>query len=99
MSRMVGADMEMFTQKDTVRLAEVFACRIRSRLVGAIHKVLRGEVPDRVVLCGSGVFLAADAANAALVGVPVIDLADLIGSEGSASACAHALIKLLNDME
>ena len=97
--RMIGADLEMLGQRDAVRLAEAFVCNVRSHLVDAIHQVLGAEVPERVVVCGRGVALAAEAAETVLAGVPVIDLAHMIGAEASASACAYALVKLLNHVE
>ena len=94
--RMIGADLESLAPRDAVRLAEAFACRARSRLIDAIHQVLGADVPERVVLCGRGEVLAAGAAEAALAGVPLVDLAQMIGGEASASACAYALVKLLH---
>ena len=44
----------------------------------------------------AGEVLAAGAAEAALAGVPLVDLAQMIGVEASASACAYALVKLLH---
>jgi probable H4MPT-linked C1 transfer pathway protein len=49
---------------------------------------------ERVIVSGSGDFVAARAAEAAIPGVPLVRLAGMIGRESSAAACAVALLHL-----
>ena len=92
--RMIGADLEMLTGDQAAALARRFAEAITQRLTSAIGKVLGRTTPQRVILSGSGAFVAAAAARAALGNVPRQHLAESIGESAAAAACAYALLQL-----
>lgn len=88
--RMIGQDGDTATGDDAVRLAEAFAAIARRRIADAAAAVLAGRLPARVIVSGSGDWLAWSALEPA-VGVW---LADHIGHAASTAACAHALSRL-----
>ena len=95
--RMVGADLEMSTEQDARELALAFAQTVVDRVSAAIDAVARHRSPNRVVISGSGAFIAQAAAARAVPGGPgvAIDrLADSIGAEASRAACAYAMVRL-----
>jgi probable H4MPT-linked C1 transfer pathway protein len=92
--RMIGADLDMLTMDDAGELALLFANLQTQQIVAAIGRVVEERRPARVVLAGSGDFLAARAAAAALPEVPTIRLAERLGPAASAAACAYALLHL-----
>jgi len=92
--RMIGADAEMFDHAAAVRLAKSFEEVQTARIADAARRVAAGLDPGRVVVAGSGDFLARRAVQRAFPGVPVVMLADEIGAERSAAACAEAMLHL-----
>lgn len=95
--RMIGADLDMLTMDDAVRLASAFERIIYQRIVQAMATVFADQAPLRVVISGCGDFIAAAAAQHAWPTTPQIKLADQIGPEASNAACAYALAQLASD--
>jgi len=93
--RMVGADTESSTHAEAEALARAFAEVARQRVADAVKQVVGSDQPKRIVISGSGGFIARDAARLALPNVPVEHLADRIGPEASSAACAYALLRLM----
>lgn len=89
--RMVGADAETHTIDDARELATAFARAVDGRVRDAIRQVLAGRRAERVVVTGSGAFIAAGAARAILARVPVVSLDDVVDAN---AACAFALVRL-----
>ena len=98
-ARMIGADLEVVLIDHAVALAEAFADTVRSRIVEAIHAVCGDEMPACIILAGSGVFVAQDAARSALPAVSIIHLEDILGAENAQASCACALSQLLEKAE
>ena len=94
--RMVGADLETATLDDAVALACSFAEVVYRRIGDAIEQVLRDDVPNRIVIAGSGTFVAQTAVPGIFPAIEPISLADLIGLDASAAACAYALVQLMD---
>ncbi len=92
--RMIGADLETLTAQDARELAGVFAGVMRRRIGDSIKRIASADTIDRVLITGSGSFLAQQAAKFALPGVPRVLLADAIGEAASIAACAYAVAKL-----
>lgn len=97
LARMIGADLEMMSFDDVMELAQGFADIARQRIVEAMGQVMTGHAADRVILSGSGEFLAQAAADVALPGVPLVRWSQRIGQDASVAACAHAMVKLLDE--
>ena len=91
--RMIGADLEQLRHEDAVGLALSFAELVRARITDAIAQVAGGRRIDRIVVSGSGAFVAA----AALPAVPVVRLAEQIGEDAASAACAFALRAVLQN--
>lgn len=97
--RMIGADLESMHFDDVMALAQGFADIARERLVDGIEQVIAhhqamGRTPSRVILSGSGDFLAAKAVDMCLPEVAVVRWSDTVGQEAAVAACAHALVQL-----
>jgi probable H4MPT-linked C1 transfer pathway protein len=92
--RMVGADLEVVGAPAAQELADAFADLVQQRVCEAIDQVCRVFRPARVVLSGSGEFLAARAAGRSLPNVEQVRLEQLIGGQASQAACAYALAQL-----
>lgn len=98
LARMVGGDAEGLRVEEAVELARRIAERQVRLIRAGVRRVLsRLPTPLRaVILSGSGEFLA----RRVVAGVPtlqdanVVSLADRLGAERSASACAYALAML-----
>ena len=90
---MVGADLEHGGEggEAPIELARAFDQVIRERIGSAIVRVASEARPDRVVTCGSGAFAAEAAVRSSLEGVAIVSLANRIGDQASAAACAYAL--------
>jgi hypothetical protein len=93
-ARMIGADMDMITLEESTQLARSFATTIFQRVAEAIVKVI--NVPNapktsRIVISGSGAFIAQTAARMIYDRTEIILLADQIGLEAAQGACAYAL--------
>lgn len=94
-ARMIGADLEILSPESVRNLAQAFADNAIARIAEGINQVIAEQKIDGVMLSGSGSFLARRAARSALPQVPMESLADRIGVEGAAAACAMALLHLL----
>jgi (4-(4-[2-(gamma-L-glutamylamino)ethyl]phenoxymethyl)furan-2-yl)methanamine synthase len=94
--RMIGADAEMIAPEDVETLAHVFAQAQRQRIAASILRVLEGQIPERVIIAGSGDFVAHAAVEGALPRTAVVFLRDRIGVAASHAACAFALLGLLD---
>ncbi len=93
--RVIGGDLEMYTVADAVELAGCFAGLAAGRVAQGIARVCQGRLmPDRVVVSGSGDFLASQAADRVWPGVAQVRLAQAWGDEASCAGCAYALAQL-----
>lgn len=97
--RMIGADLEMMNFDDVMELAQGFADIARQRIVEAVKEVLGDARPELVIIAGAGDYLAARAADMALPGVKTLRWSTRIGEAASSAACAHAMVKLLDEQE
>lgn len=100
-ARMIGADLESMSFDDVIALAQGFSDNARQQLVDGIAQVTShhqslGRTPTRVILSGSGDFLAATAVDLTLPGVEVVRWSDRVGPEAASAACAHALVQLFD---
>ncbi|MEX0777277.1 MAG: hydantoinase/oxoprolinase family protein [Phycisphaeraceae bacterium] len=95
--RMIGADIDMISPDDAMLLAQAMAARARDRVTSGLTRVLGDERPRRIILSGSGAFLAQAAVEEALPKADVIKLSDRIGAAASQAACAHALLHLADE--
>lgn len=98
LARILGADAETCPEAETLELAGQ-ACGRQVRLVeSALNRVIAhlGERPRTVVVAGSGEFLAWKvlARSSVLGAARMISLADQLGPEFSAAACAYAVAVL-----
>ncbi len=85
-------------------LAQACAAAQEARIADGIARVRRAASDDdvneplvkveRVIVTGSGDFVAARAAKAALPESPIVRLAERIGKQASVAACAVALLHL-----
>jgi hypothetical protein len=94
-ARMIGADLDLLSIDDAVQLAHAFAGAAQSRVSEAVARCAARRKVPRVVTSGSGAFLAEAGAVATLPDAQFERLADRIGTDASAAACAHALVRLL----
>lgn len=92
--RMIGADTDMIDLGGAVSLARTFANRARWRIADAVKQVVAARQFERVIISGSGAFLAEQSASLSLPQVALNRLSDRIGTEASSAACAHALVQL-----
>ena len=96
-ARMIGADMDMMTTDEATQLAHSFANVMHRHVAEAIVKVI--NVPNaprtnRVVISGSGAFIAQAAVPIVLERTDVELLSQTIGEEASTCAPAYALGRL-----
>lgn len=94
LARMVGGDMLMFSEADAINLADAFAAIQRERIAEAISSVTAFARPARVLVSGSGAFIASQAVRRALPSVPVVALSESLGPGNSVAACAYAMLQL-----
>lgn len=96
LARTIGADRDGFTPADARALAVSADAALTARLVDAAFQVIgAGGRPSRVIVSGSGEFLAARAAGRIVArGGTVTALGSLWGPAGSEAACARALLEL-----
>jgi uncharacterized hydantoinase/oxoprolinase family protein len=98
LARMVGADVESLSLDEARRLAQAVADRQAVVLASALTQVV-GTLPappGRIILSGSGEFLARRALrrfNPELA-APVVALSDSLGPVSSGAACAVAVSRL-----
>lgn len=93
--RMIGADLDSLSINDAVQLAQAFADVARARVSEAFVRCAARRKVTRVIISGSGAFLAEAAMAAVLPSTSIYRLADRIGADASVAACAHALVYLL----
>lgn len=96
--RMLCADRDEVTFDEAIQIARFLADVQRQRLAGALERVvqrLEGTI-DRVVISGSGAFLARRliADNHRLRDVPVISLDQMLSPGVAEAACAYAVAQL-----
>jgi probable H4MPT-linked C1 transfer pathway protein len=104
LSRMLGGDPVVTSEQQTHQLAVDAFARQRELIADAIAAVVSRlpELPNGVLFSGSGEFLARAAWNdfainrdrTSLPPVKLLSMAELLGLELSAAACAYAVAKL-----
>jgi probable H4MPT-linked C1 transfer pathway protein len=94
--RMIGADLEIMSFDDVMELAQGFADIARQRIVEGLEQVLAGSTPDRIIISGSGDFMAQAAVDMALPGAKIVSWSQRIGPDASTAACAHAMVRLID---
>ena len=97
---MIGGDSEITSEAMVTFLAEFVASRQRDLLCEAARSAATQlpTPPERIVLAGSGEFLAREIAEAAFDHRPTcISLAEKLGAEISECACAYAVAMLANE--
>ena len=95
LARMIGADRDGFSAGDAQALALAADAALLDRLMSAAARVAAGPIPPRIVVAGSGEFLARRLAGRLVPGgASVISLAETWGPLASVAACAHALAVL-----
>jgi probable H4MPT-linked C1 transfer pathway protein len=102
LARMVGADETTFSMADAIAVSRAIDEKLRARLTRAACRVIAaaGSAPERIIVAGSGEFLARRAATeVAPSGSVVISLAETWGVAQSTAACARALVELVRDKE
>jgi (4-(4-[2-(gamma-L-glutamylamino)ethyl]phenoxymethyl)furan-2-yl)methanamine synthase len=100
LARMIGGDNEITSEAMVTFLAEFVASRQRDLLCEAARSVAAQlpSLPERIVLAGSGEFLAREVADAAFDHGPInISLTEKFGPELSQCACAYAVAVLANE--
>lgn len=90
LARMIGADMDMLDADAVHELARELAGIQQQRLVERAAQAMQGRTPDRLILSGSGAFIAESLYPEA----PRIRLAQRLGDAGSSAACAVAMVTL-----
>ncbi|HWE38579.1 MAG TPA: ATP-grasp domain-containing protein [Isosphaeraceae bacterium] len=97
LARMVGADRDGFSADDARALALAADEALMARLVAMADRARGrfGDRPGRVVVAGSGEFLARRLAERLIEpGGSILSLAEAWGPTASAAACARALLTL-----
>ena len=96
LARMIGSDRNEFSEAEAREFAAEIDRILLGRLVRAAEGV--GPRPARVIVAGSGEFLARRvAARVVEPGGEVVALADLWDQARSDAGCAHALLELARD--
>jgi probable H4MPT-linked C1 transfer pathway protein len=102
LARLWCADLETSSDKERIRLAEGLHRRLLRQLASAVGRVARRlpAPPRTVVLAGSGEFLGRLVlGQTALTDCATVSLAERLGPEASAAACAHAVAVLASEEE
>jgi len=96
LARMLCADASQFDRADAIAIAEYVVERMTLKLATSIEKVIAAEsaVPQKLVVSGSGSWLAKEAINRLSFGASITELADEIGQPASVCAPAWAVAKL-----
>lgn len=100
LARMIGLDFEHFTEADAADLAaqaDKQIVRILEKAVETVAAQLPGGKPERIVVSGSGAFLARKVAAKAVPDANLVDLESSWGPERSSAACAAALVRLASE--
>lgn len=97
LARVIGLDVEQFTEED----AEDMASQVDKAILKILEKSKKSvlaKVPDlkieRVVISGSGAFLAERLASKQVKADQILNLQDIWDSSRTSAACAVALVKL-----
>jgi probable H4MPT-linked C1 transfer pathway protein len=100
LARMICADTTVFSEADAVQAAAFVHSRQISQLRWALRHVMasRGLRANHFVISGSGEFLAASLVHDVAVSASIERLSDRLGDPLSASATAHALAVLADEM-
>ncbi|MFO0879394.1 MAG: hydantoinase/oxoprolinase family protein [Gemmataceae bacterium] len=98
LARMCCADLDSTSRAERQSLAQEYLDRFVDELVSAIQRL--GSDAGQVLTSGSGEFLLPTLLHQAGLGdLPLISLADHLGSAASEAACAHAIACLLAEEE
>lgn len=100
LARMIGLDFEHFTEADAADLAAQTDKQIVKMLEKAVASVsgrLPGSKPERIVVSGSGAFLARKIAERLVPESGIVDLESHWGPEKTSAACAVALVRLASE--
>lgn len=100
LARMIGLDFEHFTEADAADIAaqvDKQVVRILEKSVQTVAAQLPGGKPGRIVVSGSGAFLARKVAAKAAPDADLVDLESSWGPERSSAACATALVRLATE--
>ena len=95
--RMIGSDLATSDATQAMIWARRFADRQCDQIAAAIREVVHGHVPERVIVTGSGAFLASRAAHLALPDCEVVEWQKMVGEEASIAACATAMLHLWHE--
>jgi len=93
-ARMIGADIDTLSIDEAIQLARSFECAAVSRIAAGVRQVSQIDRAARVIVSGSGDWLAKAAVKAVCVEADVIDLKGVIGPQASSAVCAVALLHL-----
>lgn len=108
--RMIGSDRSVAgdaADSLALRLAKAFSHGVDEQVAAGVRQTLRRcfgthqvsklrKRLSRVIVAGSGDFIAARVAAQVLPGVPVMALSESIGTKGSTAACAWAMLQMWN---
>ena len=101
LARCLCCDATEFSAADAMEMAKFVAGAQRRQIARGIDAVAgrQGELPRRLVISGSGSFLAERtlSEHARLAGAPIVRFADRFGPAVSEAACAFALARLALD--
>lgn len=101
LARMIGLDFEHFSEQDTTDMATQADAKIIKTLEKAARKVAdwlpEGKI-ERIVVSGSGSFLAQRLAEKITGAERVTNLRNNWGDEATNAACASALVRLAREM-
>lgn len=96
--RMIGSDLSMGTMVQAILWASRFAERQVDLIAAAVSQLVKPRAKVRVVVCGSGAFVAERAARKAQGRGAIIERwSDICGAAASEAACAVALVALAGD--
>ena len=100
LARMLGLDFEHFTDAEATDLAaqaDKQIVRILEKAVATVSGKLPGSKPERIVVSGSGAFLARKIAEKVVPAERIIDLESIWGPEKTSAACAVAIVRLATE--
>jgi probable H4MPT-linked C1 transfer pathway protein len=100
LARAVCCDLNDLGAAGAQELARAFGGALESRIQVALAQVIaRVGIPVRVVVAGSGSFLARRLATRLVAPSQVVSLDDIWGTGGSVAACARAVLTLAEEAE
>ena len=97
LGRMLCADASQFDREDAIAIADYVTERMTVKLATSIERTIATarEVPQKLVVSGSGSWLAKEAISRLRFAASVTELADEIGQPASACAPAWAMAELV----